>query len=225
MEETVKRTLLAAITLIFTTLPLAGCGGGDGRSSPPVIVTQILSDPVYDGDIAKDPASGNYTVTQGNTQSVLAGIDPTTSTEYRTFLDFPLTGAGGVPGDAVIVSATIDIVINSINPYPSTETIPIRIDLVSFQPPTLIGTDFDRTLQPALVTRTISPPISQSDFGNHVAINVTNLMNEAQRLGLPDLQVRILEDLGAVSPGFIEINDTTGPSRDALAPLLQVSYH
>jgi hypothetical protein len=220
-----KRILLAAITLIFINLPLAGCGGCDNRSSLPVIVTQILSDPVYDGYIAKDPTSGNYTVTQGNTQSVFAGIDPTTLTEYRTFLDFPLTGAGGVPGDAVIVSATVDIVINSINPYPLTGTIPIRVELVSFQPPTLIGTDFDRTLQPALVTRTISPPISQSDFGNHVAIDVTELMNEAQRLGLLDFQVRILEDLGTVSPGFIEINDTTGSSRDALAPLLQVSYY
>jgi hypothetical protein len=225
MEATVKRTLLAAITLIFITLPLAGCGGGDGRTSPPVIVTQILSDPAYDGDIAKDSASGNYTVTQGNTQSVFAGIDPSTLTEYRTFLDFPLTGEGGVPGDAVIVSATIDIVINSITPYPSTETIPIRIDLVSFQPPTLIGTDFDRTLQPALVTRTIAPPISESDFGHHVAIDVTELMNEAQRLVLPDLQIRILEDLGAVSYGYIEINDTTGPNRNDLAPLLQVSYY
>ncbi len=220
-----KRILLAVIALIFINLPLAGCGGGDNRSSPPVIVTQILSDPVYDGYVAKDSASSNYTVTQGNTQSVFAGIDPTTLTEYRTFLDFPLTGAGGVPGDAVIVSATVDIVINSISPYPLPGTIPIRVDLVSFQPPTLIGTDFDRTLQPALVTRTILPPISQSDFGNHVAIDVTDLMNEAQRLGLLDFQVRILEDLGTVSPGFIEINDTTGSSRDALAPLLQVSYY
>jgi hypothetical protein len=223
MEESMNRTVLAAITVIFITLPVAGCGG-DGRSSPPVVVTQILSDPVYDGYIAKDSLSV-YTVTQGTTQSVLAGIDPTTSTEYRTFLDFPLTGAGGVPGDAVIQSATIDIVINSITPYPSNITIPIRIDLVNFQPPTLLGDDFDRTLQPALVTRTISPPISESDFGHHIAIDVSELMQEAQRQGLPDLQVRILEDLGLVTPGFIEINDTTGPNRDLLAPLLQVSYY
>ncbi len=217
-----KRTLLAAVALMLINLPLAGCGGG---GSAPPIVTQILSDPAYDGDIAKDPASGNYTVTQGNAQSVFAGIDPTALTEYRAFLDFPLTGAGGVPGDAVIASATLDIVINSIHPYPLTGTIPIRIDLLSFQPPTLAGTDFDRTLQPALASATISPPISQNDFGNHVTLDVTTLMNEAQRLGLPDFQVRLLEDLGPVSPGLIEINDTTGSNRSALAPLLEVSYY
>jgi hypothetical protein len=49
-------------------------------------------------------------------------------------------------------------------------------------------------------------------------------MAEAQRLGLPDFQIRILEDLGPVSPGLIEINDTTGANRGLLAPLLQVEY-
>jgi hypothetical protein len=50
-------------------------------------------------------------------------------------------------------------------------------------------------------------------------------MVEVQRLQLPDFQVRIMEDLGPVSPGLIEINDTTGPNAGALAPLLQVSYY
>jgi hypothetical protein len=216
-----------AIILILITLPLAGCGGGSSSSSPPPITTQILSDPVYDGDIAQD-VTGTFTVTQGMTpsvQSVFAGIDPATSTEYRAFLDFPLSGVGGVPGNAVIVSATLDIFINNIIPYPLSGTIPIRIDLVSFQPPLLIGTDFDRTLQPALMTKTINPPISQTDFGQHIFIDVTPFMAEVQRLGLPDFQVRILEDLGIVSPGIIEINDTTGPNAGALAPLLQVQYY
>jgi hypothetical protein len=157
-------------------------------------------------------------------QSVFAGINPYTGAEYRAFLDFPLTGAGGVPGNAVIVSATLDIVINSILPLPLYGTIPIRIDLVSFQPPTLLASDFNRTVQPALATTTIVPPISQSDFGHHVPVDVTPLMVEAQRLGLPDFQVRILEDLGIVEPGLIEINDTTGAQQDLLAPLLQVTY-
>lgn len=216
-----KGTFLAALMVVIT-LALTGCGG-DGVSSPPIFVTQILSDPAFDGDIMQDPL-GAFRVTQGNTQSVFAGIDPTTGAEFRAFLDFPLTGVGGVPGNAIIVSATLDIVINSIQPQPLTGTIPIRIDLVSFQPPTLLPTDFDRTLQPALATITITPPISQADFGNHVLVDVGLLMQEAQRLGLPDLQLRILEDLGAVSPGLIEINDTTGANRTLLAPLLEVSY-
>ena len=127
---------------------------------------------------------------------------------------------GGVPGNAVIVSATLDIVINSIQPQPLTGTIPIRIDLVSFQPPTLLPTDFDRTLQPALATITITPPISQADFGNHVFVDVGLLMQEAQRLGLPDFQVRILEDLGAVSP---DLSKSTTP-RERIAHCLHLCW-
>ena len=219
-----RRIFLAAL---FTSviLILAGCGGG---SSTPTFVSQILSDPTFDGDIAKDPITGAYTVTQGmsaTVQSVFAGIDPVTGVEYRSFLDFPLTGAGGVPGNAVILSATLDIFINSIQPQPLTGTIPIRIDLVSFQPPTLVGTDYERTLQPALATTTIIPPIAQADFGKHVTVDVTALMVEAQRLGLADFQVRIMEDLGIVTPGLIEINDTTGVNQAVLAPQLQVTYY
>ena len=220
-----KRTFLAAI-MVFISLTLIGCGHhhDDVREQS---VTLILSDPAFDGDIVQDPTSGLFTVTQGmnsSVQSVFAGINPDSNAEYRAFLDFPLTGAGGVPGNAVIVSAILDIVINSISPQPLTGTIPIRIDLVSIQPPTLVETDFDRSLQPALVTATITPPISQADFGQHVSLDVTSLMQEAQRLGLANFQVRILEDSGAASPGLIEITDTTGPNRGTLAPLLQVTY-
>lgn len=217
-EAFMKRTFLAAL-LVIMILTLAGCGDDDYSESPapPPIVTDILSDPVYDGDIVKGPG-GVITVAQGNTQSVFAGIDPATGEEYRAFLDFPLTN---VPLNAVIVSAILDIVIDSILPQPLNFTIPIRIDLVYFQPPTLLGANFD---QPALAGTMITPPISQSDFGMHVPVDVTSLMVEAQRLQLPDFQIRIMEDLGAVSPGLIEINDTTGVDRGALAPLLQVTY-
>jgi hypothetical protein len=155
-------------------------------------------------------------------QSVFAGNDPVTGAESRAFLDFPLTGAGGVPGNAIIVSASLDIVINGIQP--PNGTIPIRIELVSIQPPTLLTTDFDRTLQPPLAFTTIIPPVSQTDVGRHVTVNVTPLMVEAQRLSLNNFQVRILEDIGFVTPGLIEINNTTGLNRGTLAPLLQVSY-
>jgi hypothetical protein len=214
-----KRTFLAAI-MVFISLALIGCGGGGGT---PTIVTQILSDPEFDGDIVQFPP-GVFTITQNNTESVFAGIDPFTFAEYRAFLDFPLTGVGGVPGNAVIVSAVLDIVIDSIQPQPLFGTIPIRIDLVSFQPPTLITSDFDRNSLRPLATTTIIPPISQADLGQHVFVDVTSLMTEAQRLGLPDFQIRILEDFWQVSPGLIEINDTTGPNRVYFAPLLQVEY-
>ncbi len=224
-EATMKRVTLVGAALLIL-LALAGCGGGGGNvnDEPRTIVTQILSDSTFDGDIERNPFTGTFTITQGNTESVFAGIDPVTGGEFRAFLDFPLGGVGGVPANASIVSATLDVVINSILPQPLIGTIPIRIDLVNFQPPTLIGADFDRTLQPALASTTITPPIAQTDLSGHVSVDVTALMIEAQRFGLANFQIRILLDLGAVAPGLIEINDTTGANRDLLAPVLEVEY-
>lgn len=216
------KRIVSAVFLLCMLLALSACGGGD--SGPPTITTQILSDPVFDGDIEQTPTA--VIVTQGmsvpTVQSVFAGIDPVSLTETRAFLDFPLNITGGVPGNAVIVSATLDIFINSIQSQAS--TIPIRIDLVDFQPPTLIANDFDRTI--LLPLASISTTIFQSDLGRSVAIDVTPLMKEAQFRGQPDFQVRILEDLGVVTPGLIEINDTTATPADraSFAPLLRVTY-
>lgn len=220
------RKIILLWGLAGALLLIVACGGGDGHDNPPpqVIVTQILSDPVYDGDITENPLTGAFTVRQGNTESIFAGIDPFTQEESRAFLDFPLTGADGVPGDAIIQEATLDIFITGILPQPLPGTLSVRIDLVSFQPPLLINTDYDLTIQPALATTNIIPPILQSDLSNHVPVDVTSLMKEAQRLGLADFQLRILLDLGAVSPGLIEINDTTGNNRSLIAPLLEVRY-
>jgi hypothetical protein len=226
MEVVMKRTPLAAFMSLII-LAMAGCGGNSSSAPPPPPnVTQILSDPVYDGDIERD-SSGTFTVTQGMTstvQSVFAGIDPFTGAEYRAFLDFPLTGANGVPGNASIVSAILDIVVNDVILQSSNNTLPIRIELVSIPGLTLFPSDYDRTLQPAITFTTIVPPISLNDAGNHVAIDVTPLMVAAQRLGLLDFQVRILQDFVPAPPGLMEINDTTGDLREQLAPLLQVKY-
>ena len=210
---------LFAVVMMFLTLALSGCGGG-GSSSPPVYETQILSRLAFDGDIQFDPPNF-FTVTQGNTPSVLAGIDPVTGSEFRAFLNFPLTGAGGVPGNASIVSATLDIFIDSITIQPAASSIPIRIELVSFPPQTLLASDYDRNIQLPLAFTTIRPPISQADVNRHVVVDVTLLMREAQRLGLPNFQIRILEDDGFVFPGLIEINETT-INRE---PLLTVNYY
>jgi hypothetical protein len=215
-----KRTLIAAI-MVFVTLAQTGCGDG-GSNAAPIFVTSILSDSAIDGDIAQN-SLGAFTVTQGmspTVQSVFAGIDPVTRVESRAFLDFPLTT---VPVDAVISSAFLDIFIDSIQPPGG--TIPIRIDLVSFQSP-LVGTDFDRTILLPQASITIFPPISPADVGHHVSIDVTALMREAQFLRLAHFQLRILEDSGVLvpPPGLIEINDTTGANRGLLAPLLQVTF-
>jgi hypothetical protein len=155
-------------------------------------------------------------------QSVLAGIDPVGGTEFRAFLDFPLGGSGGVPADARIDSAFLEIYIDDLQPISG--RLPVRIDLVAFQPPNLIETDFSRTLQPALASVIVSPDISRSDVGTFVPIDVTPLMDEAQRRGLVDFQVRIMEDLGPAIPVLMIIDDSTGANRRDRAPLLTVTY-
>jgi hypothetical protein len=220
-----KYSRIIAMLIACAAAGLSACGGGDGHAvAPPAITTQILSDSGFDGDIQQTTQT-TFVVTQGmsaTVQSVFAGIDPASLTEFRAFLDFPLTGTGGVPGNARIESAFLDIYINSLQP--STASVPILIELVSFQPPTLIPSDFDRTAQPPLGYVRASPPFTLADVGTNVSIDVTSLMVQAQQLGLTDFQVRIMEDLGPPIPGLIEINDTTGANRALHAPQLTVTY-
>lgn len=212
------------IAVACVVLALAGCGGSDADVRP-THTTQILSDPAYDGDIALS-TSNTYAVTQGmtsNVQSVFVGIDSVTGSEYRAFLHFPLTGPRGIPGDAIIEDAFLNIYVNSLQPING--SIPIRVDLVNFQPPTLIGTDFNRTVQPALASIIATPDFTRNDVGVNSSIDVTPLMVRAQQLNLQNFQLRILEDLGPAIPVLMEINDTTGVNRDNRAPLLIVTYH
>jgi hypothetical protein len=211
-----------SITAACALLALTGCGGGNNDPQP--FTTQILSDSGYDGDI-EQTGPDSATVTQGmspTVQNVLAGIDPVAGTEFRAFLDFPLTGSGGVPGDATIDSAFLEVFIDDLQP--TNAVVPVRVELVTFQPPTLLPTDFDRTLQPPLAAVTISPRLAAADVGTYVPIDVTSLMVEAQRRGLPDFQVRIMEDLGPPITGLFAIDDSTGSNRAARAPLLTVTY-
>jgi hypothetical protein len=213
-----------AIAAACGLLLLSGCGGGDTDDESRAVTTHILSDPRFDGDIERI-APDTYTVTQGmstTVQSVLAGIDPVGGTEFRAFLDFPLGGSGGVPGDAIIEEAFLELYVTNLDPI--TARLPLRIDLVSFQPPTLVGTDYSRSVQAALASVTVSPDISRSDVGNYVPIDVTPLMREAQRRGLADFQVRIMEDLGPPIPALMIIDDPTGSDRESRAPLLTVTY-
>ena len=215
--------LRMAVVVVGALLGLAGCGGGDNRMAPQ-FTTQILSDAGFDGDI--EQASGGYVVTQGmspNVQSVFAGIDPVAQTEFRAFLDFPLSGSGGVPGDAFIDSAFLEFFVDDLQP--GNGSVPIRVELVSFQPPNLIGTDFDRAIQPPLAAVVVTGEVNGADVGHFVPVDVTSLMIRAQQLGLVDFQVRVMEDLGPAIYTLMVIDDTTGANRQSRAPLLTVTYH
>ena len=216
-----------AISVLCALLCLAGCGGSTTTTGgiPPGVVTHILSNPRFDGDIEQvSPTS--YAVTQGMTptvQSVLAGIDPTARTEFRAFLNFPLGGSGGVPLNAIIDGAFLEVLVDNV--IPGNGSVPIRVELVAFQPPTLIGTDFDRTALPPLGAVLVSGNVTAADIGQFVPVDVTSLMILAQQRGLPEFQVRIMENLGPPSFTLIEIDDAITADRPQRAPLLTVSYH
>jgi len=217
------------IAIACSVLSLSGCGGGgDGNiQPPPSVTTQILSDPRFDGDI-EQVSDTQFTITQGmssSVQTVFAGIDgsdPMNPTEFRAFLDFPLSGSGGVPANASIDSASLEFYVDDLQPIAG--KLPLRVDLVAFQPPTLIASDYDRGAQPALASVIVTPDISSADVGKFVPIDVTALMVEAQRRGLVDFQVRIMEDLGPAIPVLMIIDDSTGSNRASRAPLLTVTY-
>jgi hypothetical protein len=211
MKKPYGLTLLTALLLV-----LAGCGGG-GADPPPVYSARIFSDQTADGDIAYDPVDQVFVI--NNAPPVLFfGIDDLDPhfPEYRAFLDFPLDGSTGsdvVPVSAAIVSATLEVFVNEVSFAP---VVPTLIDLVTYSISGLSVADYD---SPPLLTREVD--FFPSDQGAYVAIDVTPLMREAQRLGLSDLQLRFILDLTANS-GFVGIDDL--PTVSLTAPLLRVNY-
>lgn len=227
-EIAVVREAVGPISIACVLFCLSGCGGGGGDGGggpgPTEVETHILSDPSADGDIEQTPTS--YVVTQGmqgSVQSVLSGIDPSSGDEFRAFLDFPLGGPGGIPGDAIIDSASLTVMVDNLAPPDS--GLPVRVELVSFQPPVLTPTQFDLGAEPSLGAVLVPGDVTGADIGHDVTVDVTPLMIQAQNLGLPDLQLRIMEDLGIQYDVLMEIDDTIGPGRPQSAPELAVTYH
>jgi hypothetical protein len=210
-----------AIGVACALLCLAGCGGDRPPVVPPPVVTHIFSNPRFDGDI--EQVSAGFIVTQGmspTVQSVLAG---TGQTEFRAFLNFPLGGSAGVPFNAFIDSAFLELYVDNV--IPINGSVPIRVELVTFQPPTLIGTDFLRSALPPLGAVLVNGNVTGADIGWFVPVDVTSLMIQVQQRGLIDFQVRIMEDLGPASFTLMVIDDRTTPDRAQFAPLLTVTYH
>jgi hypothetical protein len=174
------------LTVIYTVPP-----------SPTQITARILSDLQSDGDIAFDPVLSSYLVTRGpsTVQFGIDSLDPNLP-EYRAFLTFPLDGTTGqpaVPGDALIVSADIEVFVNFLD---FASAVPTFLDLVEY-PFRALGSgnpaiDFDA------VPLAFGPAFDffASDVGNFVAIEVTSLMQAAQLPpALVDFQVRFSRDM------------------------------
>jgi hypothetical protein len=214
-----RRKVAFFLALALVTVLLNGCNVFiDNREDPsPTFVAQITSDVAADGDIELTPPA-TYTISSAlDTGNVFAGVDPVTGDEFRGFLDFPLRGSHGVPQDAVIESATLEIFISAVSVSSPDQILPFLIDLVAFKPPVLIADDFDRAAQASLLTMPFD--FYASDADAIVVIDVTALLDEAQNQGLPDFQLRFLLDFSATS-GLIEIDDNDLET----APLLTVTY-
>ena len=215
-ESPMRRLLHFGVAAILA-LAFSGCGGGGGDSRT-IFVAEIVSDQPADGDIAFDPVLRSFTITNG-LDTLFFGIDDNDPNfpEYRAFLDFPLDGSTGqdvVPANAAIVSATLKVFLNEVS---FATVVPTLIDLVPYPVSGLRPQDFN---SPPLVFRRLD--FFRSDQGNFVAIDVTPLMQEAQRLGLSDFQVRFLLDFSVSDIGFVGIEDL--PQVTITAPLLTVEY-
>lgn len=203
--------------VIIPAVMLSACRVDSHDPYEPV-VTYLFSDQNADGDIAYNPSDTYIVSSAGVTGSVLAGIDPIYGDEFRGFLNFYLRGPYGVPRKADIESATLELFITDVSlPFPVT-VVPLVLDLVVFQPPTLIASDFDRLIRPSLLSLPLD--IRISDERTMVAVDVTSLMVEVQNRGFSDFQIRLALDSIATS-GLIEIED----SIQETAPLLTVVYY
>ncbi len=212
-----KLLRIGVIAVIMFSITACGGGGGSDGNFPTIFVAQILSDQPVDGDIAFDPVRQTFTIANGP-GTLFFGIndqDPNLP-EYRAFLDFPLDGSTGadiVPGDAVIVSATLELFIDEVS---FATVVPTLIDLAPYPVSGLRPQDFN---SPPLMSQRLN--FFRSDMGMPVVIDVTPLMREAQRLGLSDFQVRFLLDFVS-NIGFVGIEDL--PRVTITAPRLTVEY-
>jgi hypothetical protein len=190
---------LSMVFAVLLALTLTGCGSSN--SSPTIFTTQITSSASVDGYIVDStpPFLG--------TASLFAGIDPVGGvSESRAFLDFDLRS---LPSNAVIDFAALRLYINNIQPGGA--SVPIRIELVEFPPP-LVGSDFNTPAIGSSVVRDTIRTVDLGSNGGYIDIPITSLVSTAWSRG-NFFQVRIMEDLGPVLPGTIEINETGFPPK------------
>ena len=221
--DRVKWLLFLAVAMVVS-VAVSGCRVNvhdDYDPDPwpvPVYEARIISDQTADGDIGYYPPDAYVVSSAAATGSVLVGYDADFGDEYRGFLTFPMRDYNGIPYSAAIESATLEIFINDVSDVSQRSVVPLIIDLISYQPPYLVASDYSRAVQPPLLSMPID--IYPSDEGYFVAFDVTALVVEAQSRSLYDVQFRLLLDEMAAS-GIVEIDDDAV----ARAPLLSITYY
>lgn len=200
-----------AVLAMFALLgAVAGCGGDD---DPYRYTFQTYSDRYADGDI-----SDIGIVTQASDSGVTTVLfGRQDSDEYRGFFSFPLDGSTGdtLPSSALVVAADVELFVEGVT---GDSSVPIRVDLVSFSTVGLDTGDYSTAALTTIATRTLT--IYASDEGSFVRIDVTPLVQEAQRLGLIDAQFRFRYE-GSGLDGLVAIYDGSDEGR---IPLLTIEY-
>lgn len=222
-EEGPMRRLRYLGLAVILALALAGCGDNDSDVRT-VFSAEILSDASLDGDLSLAPWETVPLVTPATDfNEILIGVDGV-GVEYRGFVHFPFDGSTAgdiIPSDADVRFAYVEFFVSSVN---FIGTADFLMDLVSFPPP-LVPDDYFRDFPHVtipLASRTF--PMRSDDLYGFVRIEVTPLMREAIRLGLPDFQIRILLDLDFTF-GQFGVEDIPGRTGTFTAPLLYVEYY
>jgi hypothetical protein len=99
-------------------------------------------------------------------------------------------------------------------------TVPTRVDLVTYSPTGPTSGDFVFSTSPLPAAYRTLDFLSSDPSRNFVRIDVTSLMQEAQRQGLTNFQVRFLLDFVSGASGLVTLAD----AGSATAPLLTVEY-
>lgn len=197
-------------------LIMAGCGGGDHRSS--IIVTDIVSDGgTNDGDITL--AGGTFSVFTANQFPNTVLVDFVTGTETRGFITFSLAS---IPATASIQRATVFLPIIRATPVLGSPGVALFPDMVTFSP---LDTLTTQSLMAGVFNTTAilqgpSFSVFPGDAGSDVAFDATDAVIEANRPpALPSLQFRLIS-----GGGQVEIDDLFVPATGAGTPLLRVEF-
>jgi hypothetical protein len=195
-------------------LVLAGCGGGD--SGPALVVQDIVSmGGADDGYIGLD-SLGYYSVfSSSSPYTIVVSDDP--ADNRRGFISFSLSS---IPAGARIQSATVFLPVLRAAPDVGVPGVTILVDMVSFPSLSTLTTQGEMASVYGTTAILLGPSLSvlPGDAGFDRTFGATDALNEALRLGLSRVQVRLIGSSGDVV--FDDLLQAGGSG----TPMLRVEY-